>query len=421
MIKKIRRIINNEYAFSIVAKVFGVVTGLLYSILYSRYMQAELRGEAGVVTNYAELAMLVLCFGMYQAYPYFRKNSDRPIYRDYINMISGVFLLYEGIGLAIILLLRPPLNVCVTIELIPLMFAVKELNYCVLIENPKSRNTSAMVLNTIDIVIILVLMMTTEANLAICFGFLIGKELIAFAAAVYRLKVNVLSIRPTLRGSGAYIRFGILPMLTSILMEINYKADVAMLDWFRISKADIGIYTLGVSLAQKIWMIPDAMKDILVSKLAKGKDQDEVAKVTRISLGVVLVFVIALIALGQPFVNILYGAEFSGAYQVLVILLLGIIGMVFYKMVYSYNVINRHKVANLVMLGIAALANIGANALMIPRFGITGAAVASTVSYVICGLCFLVFFCRKTGVPMLHMLLIRKEDFRLLKKLLSGK
>ena len=110
MIKKIRRIINNEYAFSIVAKVFGVVTGLLYSILYSRYMQAELRGEAGVVTNYAELAMLVLCFGMYQAYPYFRKNSDRPIYRDYINMISGVFLLYEGIGLAIILLLRPPLN-----------------------------------------------------------------------------------------------------------------------------------------------------------------------------------------------------------------------------------------------------------------------------------------------------------------------
>ena len=88
---------------------------------------------------------------------------------------------------------------------------------------------------------------------------------------------------------------------------------------------------------------------------------------------------------------------------------------------YSTNGVRNGLACNLVMLGIAALANIGANALMIPRFGITGAAVASTVSYVICGLCFLVFFCRKTGVPMLHMLLIRKEDFRLLKKLLSGK
>ena len=421
MIKRIRKIINNEYAFSIIAKIFGVVTGLLYSILYSRYMQAELRGEASVATNYAELAMLVLCFGMYTAYPYFRKNSEHPIYRQYINMIAGVFLLYEAIGLAAILLLHPRPSLCVTIELIPLMFAVKELNYCVLIENPKSRNTSAMVLNTIDILIILVLMLTTESNLAICFGFLIGKELIAFAAAVRRLKVNVFSIRPTLRGSGAYIRFGILPMLTSILMEVNYKADVAMLDWFHISKADIGIYTLGVSIAQKIWMIPDAMKDILVSKLAKGKDQEEVAKVTRISLVIVLVFVIMLILLGQPFVDLLYGKGYSGAYQVLAILLLGIIGMVFYKMVYSYNVINQHKLANLVMLGIAALANILANAILIPGYGIAGAAVASTVSYVICGICFLIFFCRKTGMPMLHMLLIRKEDFKLLKKLFSGK
>ena len=123
----------------------------------------------------------------------------------------------------------------------------------------------------------------------------------------------------------------------------------------------------------------------------------------------------------QPFVDLLYGKGYSGAYQVLAILLLGIIGMVFYKMVYSYNVINQHKLANLVMLGIAALANILANAILIPGYGIAGAAVASTVSYVICGICFLIFFCRKTGMPMLHMLLIRKEDFKLLKKLFSGK
>ena len=139
------------------------------------------------------------------------------------------------------------------------------------------------------------------------------------------------------------------------------------------------------------------------------------------SMIIALAFVVGLIALGQPFIRLLYGGEYSGAYQVLIILLLGIIGMVFYKMVYSYNVINRHKTANLVMLGAAALSNIAVNAVLIPLCGITGAAIASTVSYVICGICFLLFFCRKTGTPLFRMLICRREDFQQLKKIITRK
>ena len=64
-------------------------------------------------------------------------------------------------------------------------------------------------------------------------------------------------------------------------MTLNYRIDILMLDdIFHISTAEIGVYSVGVALAEKIWLIPDATKDILMSKLSNGSNSEEVAKVT---------------------------------------------------------------------------------------------------------------------------------------------
>lgn len=415
----VKKITNNEYVYSIIAKVFAVLTGFVYSIVYSRYMQAELRGYASVIINYAELIMLVLSFGIYQGYPFFRKKEEKMVYHDYINMVAGILCFYTIIGFSLIFLLRPSIEYSLVIVLVPMMLGTKLLNYCVLIEKPKVRNTASMYLNIIDILIVVVLMLISQSNFKICIVYLFLKEFIYFVSAVARLQVNILSIRPTLKNSGKYIKFGFIPMLTIIMMEINYKADVLMLDYYNISKSEIGVYTLGVSLAQKIWMIPDALKDILVSKLAKGKSIDEVARINRISLGVVMFFVVGLMVLGQSFINILYGASYKNSYNVLIVLLVGIVGMVFYKMVYSYNVISGHRVINFVFLGVAALANIIINIILIPRFGTIGAAFASTVSYLVCGVSFLLFFCHNTHTKISDMILIKRSDIQLIKNIVK--
>ena len=80
MIKKIiDKITGNAYGFSVFAKIVSVVTGLLYAILYSRYLGAELRGTASVINNYVEMIMLVLCFGTHHAYPYFKKKTGKDL------------------------------------------------------------------------------------------------------------------------------------------------------------------------------------------------------------------------------------------------------------------------------------------------------------------------------------------------------
>ena len=419
--KLLYRTSNNEYLFSIVAKIFGVLAGVIFSVLYSRYLQAELRGTASVLSTYSELATLVLCFGVYQGYPYFRKNNRYNTNNEYINIIFGFVITYIICAVFVIILFRNNVNICVIAALVPFAIGTKELNYVVMIERPKDRNVSSILLSVFDIILVLFFILVIPVSYLSCIALLIIKECIYFIIAVKRLNIDVLKIRPTLRGAGPYIRFGILPMLTVIMMEINYKADVVFLEWFSISKAEIGVYTLGVSLAQKIWMIPDAMKDILLSKLAKGRTKDEVCKVTRISLAVVILFAICMVVLGKLFVDILYGSEYSDAYEILLILLIGIVGMVFYKTIYSYNVIQGRRVRNLVLLSIAALLNIVMDLIFIPISGTIGAAVASTISYFLCGVCFLIDFCKKTDTEYRDMLIINNDDIQSFKSFFAVK
>ena len=200
-------------------------------------------------------------------------------------------------------------------------------------------------------------------------------------------------------------------MITVILMEINYKVDVLMLDG-QVPTADIGVYSLGVQLAERLWLIPDALKDILLSKLTKGKGPDEVARITRISLAAMVACIILAILFGRFFIRLLFGAEYSGAYEIMLVILASVISMVFYKMVYSFNVANGHRVVNMVILGIAAIANVAINYMLIPSMGTMGAAVASLISYFVCGIAFLIYFVRKTNVSIFSMLFINRTDVK---------
>ena len=87
----LKKVTDNAYSFSIIAKILSIATGFVYSVLYSRYLGAELRGTASVINNYAEMIMLVLCFGIYQAYPYYKKKTGEARYSEFIDKVFGLF------------------------------------------------------------------------------------------------------------------------------------------------------------------------------------------------------------------------------------------------------------------------------------------------------------------------------------------
>ena len=406
---------HNDYLFSVIARLLSFGFSILYSIVYSRYLQPDLRGRVSIIQNYASLLMLFFCLGINQGYPYFRKQNKNAAYTEYVNMVVAFFLLYLTSAGIIVILIKPGIDWCVVLILVPLLFIIKELNYVVLIERPYERNKMSIILSVFDIVFVLFFYCFIKANLFTILLFIILKEIGYSLVAIMQTNINLKSLKPTFIHAAKYIKFGFFPMLTVIMMELNYKADVLMLDAFQISKTNIGIYTLAVSLAEKIWLIPDAMKDILVSQLAKGKNEEEVCKVTRISICIVICLSIIFLCIGKPVIEFMYGKSYQGTFSVIALLLIGIIGMVFYKTVYSYNVTKGKRVINFILLSIATSTNIIANYFLIPKYSIYGAAVASSLSYLICGVVFLLYFCNKTKKPVNDLILLKQDDFKGLK------
>ena len=210
-------------------------------------------------------------------------------------------------------------------------------------------------------------------------------------------------------------RFGLLPMFALILTVMNSKIDILMMDWSAsVTSAAIGLYSVGVGIADKILAIPDAVREILLSKLVSGKSEQEVARVTRLSVFFCVIMATGMAVIGKFVINILFGNEYLEAYNVLVISSYGTIFMVFLKMISQYNIVNKRQLANLLMLAVSVVTNVLLNIMLIPFFGIEGVAIASLVGHFVCAFCFVVYFVKKTSIRPKELLIPQKEDFGML-------
>ncbi|MNR52917.1 hypothetical protein D3C85_1728390 [compost metagenome] len=72
-------------------------------------------------------------------------------------------------------------------------------------------------------------------------------------------------------------------------------------------------------------------------------------------------------------------------------------------------------------MGLCALFNLALNLLLIPAYGIVGAAVASSVAYLAVTVALLWLYCRLSGVPVWQTLIILPSDLVPMRQLLMRK
>ena len=89
------------------------------------------------------------------------------------------------------------------------------------------------------------------------------------------------------------------------------------------------------------------------------------------------------------------------------------------KMVDMYNTARLKQKITVILLSISVIVNIVCNMIFIPAFGITGAAIATSLGHLICSICFLIYFVRQTGISARKAVLIQKEDYRMLINLIK--
>jgi O-antigen/teichoic acid export membrane protein len=206
-----------------------------------------------------------------------------------------------------------------------------------------------------------------------------------------------------------------------------YNVDKWLINWLVQGSPEyvleqVGLYGTAVNIIVNIWIIPDAIQTALRPKITQ-KGEPERKKLVPPSLRAVTIlvfFAMVLLALiARPALGFLYnkpGAtwDFRDAYPPLMLLMPGIFTLSLAK-VFATDLFSRGKPYFAMWISIMSLVlNLIFNFIMIPRWGMNGAAIASSLSYTFSFLAFLYFYVRESGERSRDIFLPKKSDFQLL-------
>ena len=227
-----------------------------------------------------------------------------------------------------------------------------------------------------------------------------------------------ISFRPDLSMSTA--RYGLKAYFGNLAQFLNYRLDILLISAFLAPDA-VGYYAIAVGIAEIIWIVPGAIATVLFPRVSSLHDTDAnslTPMIARHTYFVIFVFVLALFFLAKPLINIFFGTAFLPSQRPLLILLPGIIAVAGSKTL-SADLAGRGKPQIATYAAFISLAvNIPLNLFLIPKWGISGAAFASSVAYISANLVVIFVFMNITRRSLFDILIIKMKDLREYKNLL---
>ena len=416
------KFLGNDYVFSVLTKLFSVVVGVFHAAFLARFLGPELKGLSASITSIVSVGCIVVTCGIHQAFPYYRKKDSS---QNFLNKFcSTVLIVYSVLFIlaGIISILIPAgIVIKVSILLIPLFGYETIINYVFLIEYPKKRNLTNLIASfTETIVLLLFWILLQPNNFLMIIGISIAIIIRAIGSTIF-VRFSFVCKELNFRYLWKLLKFGWIPMIALLLTMLNSRLDIIMLNGFTfITAYQVGIYSTGVGLAEKALFIPDAIREILLGKLVSGKEKDEVAKACRLGVFISTLITVFILFFGKPVISIVFGNEYLTAYSITVVCTLGTVFMVFIKMISQYNIVHKKQLTNMFLLAGAVVLNILLNLWLVPICGVLGTAIASLISHFICGMSFALFFSIKTKTRILDLIIIRKDDLRIINNLFKN-
>jgi O-antigen/teichoic acid export membrane protein len=218
------------------------------------------------------------------------------------------------------------------------------------------------------------------------------------------------------------IGYGLKAQINLIAVYLLLRMDVLLLNlWGTGGTASVGIYSIAVLLAERIWTFSTITGQIILPRIASwAGDEDRRTQLTLLNTRLIVWFGVLLLAalalLGEWFIVLLYGEAFRAAAEPLLWLLPGIF-LFNLARVLGPDIAGRgHIGINAVIAAVAFVINLAANAVLIPRFDYNGAALATSMAYAFLGVASVIAFCRISGAHWWQTWLFTRADLALLQR-----
>lgn len=411
-----------------------VFTAVATTIITSRALGTQGKGVLAVSQNILSFSILIFGLGLAASNVYFVGQDKKNIRKiTFINIVVSCisililiplyflnmryrFGIFKGVSnsiLVVVMLTVPFLNL--KTSLINVLLGMQE------IVDYNKTNLLDKVL-TLGLLIIAVILNSSPISVIVS----------NFIAVLAVLFVVLRKINKKAQGVYAFdiklfknmLKYGVKAQVGNLVQLLNYRVNIFIINYY-LTISQVGIYSNAVALGETLWQVSGSIATVIFPMTSASKDKEEmkyfINKVTRITFSLVVIFSILLGLFKDLAIYILFSEEFMGASRPLMLLLPGISIFSISNILANYMAGIAKIQYNIYSSMISFIFTMIFNILLVPRFGIEGAAVATSLSYVAFTISSIYFYRKITSSSLSDIIIIKKQDILEMKEFIKNK
>ncbi len=183
------------------------------------------------------------------------------------------------------------------------------------------------------------------------------------------------------------IWYGFRSFLANMVAFLQTRIDTFMLNYL-INPVAAVIYFTAAHIAEKLWIFPNVMSVVLLPRLASLEKKEPsrgvlIAQSYRYVIVIVSLLSMVLSVVAVPLIDLLFGDDYASASLVVIVLLPGIILGSGNKILANSIASSGRPEINLYTSLFVLIVNIAMNSLLIPILGVLGAALSTSIAYIL--------------------------------------
>lgn len=183
----------------------------------------------------------------------------------------------------------------------------------------------------------------------------------------------------------ASLQFGLQSHIGNIVGYFNYRLDVLLVNGM-LGATSVGLYSVATRLAEMVWYFPSAVCFAILPKAA-GTDARQMNRFTPrvflVTLAATTTAGVGLALIGRPLIRTVFSEAFIESFVPMVALLPGVVLMGAARVLANDITGRGYPLYSSIISGVSLVLTVVLNLVLIPRFGIMGAALASTGAYTV--------------------------------------
>jgi O-antigen/teichoic acid export membrane protein len=207
------------------------------------------------------------------------------------------------------------------------------------------------------------------------------------------------------------IRYSMANFLGALAELIIISLPLFVLSVVRGS-TEAGLFVVATMMSTTLAYLANAIKVVVLPYAAASSSSVDETRILRVLLLIETVMAVGLVAVGRYVLIFLYGSQFEGSFFPAVLLIPGVIGATYYGvLIASIQGRGRPGLASLAAL-LGGCCAVGVSLTFIPKFGIDGAAIASTVANLASALAAIAIYWHLTRSPVGRLFFVEVGEAR---------